>query len=575
MAQSSGSRRNGTNRMSQTNRNQYTGQNGGQTQYYNQIPQNQNIYQQPQYPQQGVYQQVPQQNAYQQPENQHGLGINGQTFVQRGTQQTQKQGLTPEQKKERLRRKQELLKRKRRNKRFLLVALLIAVVLGVYFGINYLNRDAEVAVEEKPDPLDQTVDEAAEEAQYVGPPVATISFVGDVSTSSAQISDATRSDGTFDFAKSFMDVAWIFEETDYAVANFESTMVDGLAYGTEPYYNAPVQLAGTLRSLGIRLVSTANTYMLNNGIEGLTSTKRYLQEADLKTVGTYLSQKERDENGSAYIREIHGIRFAFLSYTKGTESVMMPEGCEYAMNTLYTDYSDYWTDLRKSQLRSDIQACKDAGAEVIIALVHWGSEYGRSISEPQKEVADLLLGNGVDVIVGTHSHVANEMGFREVEIEEGVKKNCFVAYGIGDFYTDPEQDSGQVSMVLNLTFSRNEEGTVEISEAGYIPIYQNIVESGGKKTFEVLDVYSNLASLFRTETITSTQAVLYNNLLNAVDSLHTYAGEEHDAGPKDEDLRVVRQAIEDGVYSNLEIKEMQKEERKAAKEAAAAADNGG
>lgn len=212
---------------------------------------------------------------------------------------------------------------------------------------------------------------------------------------------------------------------------------------------------------------------------------------------------------------------------------------------------------------------------MIIALVHWGSEYGRSISEPQKEVADLLLGNGVDVIVGTHSHVANEMGFREVEIEEGVKKNCFVAYGIGDFYTDPEQDSGQVSMVLNLTFSRNEEGTVEISEAGYIPIYQNIVESGGKKTFEVLDVYSNLASLFRTETITSTQAVLYNNLLNAVDSLHTYAGEEHDAGPKDEDLRVVRQAIEDGVYSNLEIKEMQKEERKAAKEAAAAADNGG
>lgn len=108
----------------------------------------------------------------------------------------------------------------------------------------------------------------------------------------------------------------------------------------------------------------------------MISTKNNLTGAKLRSVGTYLSQQERDENGGAYIRNIHKIRFAFLSYTKGTDSVTMPQGCEYALNTLYSDYADYWTDLKSSQIRKDVQAARDAGAEVIIALVHWGSEYG-------------------------------------------------------------------------------------------------------------------------------------------------------------------------------------------------------
>ena len=66
--------------------------------------------------------------------------------------------------------------------------------------------------------------------------------------------------------------------------------------------------------------------------------------------------------------------------------------------------------LNSTQIRQDVQAAKDAGADVIVALVHWGSEYGRSISEPQQEAADLLMKNGVDVIIGTHSHLVGEYG---------------------------------------------------------------------------------------------------------------------------------------------------------------------
>lgn len=473
--------------------------------------------------------------------------------------ENRKKGLTAAQKKQRLQRKREQERIKRRNHRLLAAFFVLLVIFAGYKVIRMVSGSSG-GEEDAMDVLDLTEAEDPLEAAYAGPPVATISFVGDISTSADQVVAATGDNGNIDFTQALSGVADQLAKTDYAVANFETTMVDDATYGVEPYYNAPVQLAGALHSLGIRLVSTANTYMLNNGIEGLISTRRYLHQAGLSSVGTYVSQQEREENSGVYLRTIHKIKFGFISYTKGTESVTMPEGCEYAMNTLYTDYSNYWTDLRKSQIRADVQAARQAGAEIVVMLVHWGSEYSRSISEPQKELTDLLFSYGVDVIIGTHSHVVNSMEFRDVEMADGTNKTCFVAYGLGDFYTDPEKESGQESVILNLTFSRNEEGNVTISDAAYVPIYQSITEKNGKKNFAVLDVYQTLADLYRADNITSQQATLYNALLETVSTLHYYVGEELDKGPEDQDLRVVRQAIETGAYSVFDIRAMTSEE---------------
>ena len=477
--------------------------------------------------------------------------------------------LTPQQRRARERRRQELLRRRRRHRRTLIAILLLLVIAAAFFIIKSLNGTLGAPTDAGLDEMDlEDLDDEAEEKLYDGPPVATIAFVGDISTSADQVRAVTKNDGTYDFNLPFADVANYFSTNNvaYAVGNFETTIVDGMNYGGEPYYNSPVQLAGSLRGLGFRLMSTANTYALNNGIEGLTSTKNYLTEAKLRSVGTYLSQAARDKDGGAYIRSIHKIKFAFLSYTKGTDSVTMPEGCEYALNTLYNDYSDYWTDLKKSQIRKDVQAARDAGADVIIALVHWGSEYGRSVRDTQKEVAELMLDSGVDVIIGTHSHLVSEMGFQEVEQADGSVKNCFVAYGLGDFYTDPAQPEAQQSLILNLTFSRDDNGRVTITNASYVPIYMNITEENGKRQFAILDVYKNLADLKRT-TMNSAQAELLNNLLDTVEALHDYAGEELDAGPADEDQRVVTKAIEEGPVSTEEIKALKREEKTAAQAA--------
>lgn len=471
--------------------------------------------------------------------------------------------LTEAQRQARLRRKREILRRRHRQKQLLAAFISIAIIIGGFFLIKSLVKTNN-PIEEGLDEADFEMDEAAEEAQYDGPPLVNISFVGDVAPSAQQIQAVYRSDGSYDFSIPFQQVEDYLNWADYAVANFETNIVDGTSYGMEPYYNAPVQLAGMLRRLGIRLVSTANTNALNNGIEGLVSTKNYLMASKLKVVGTYSSQEDRDRDSGAYIRDLHKIKFAFLSYTKGTDSVRMPEGCEYALNTLYKDYADYWTDLNESQIKADVAAAKEAGAEVIVALVHWGSEYGRSVSEMQKEVKDLLLYNGVDVIIGTHSHLVNEMGFEKVTLADGTVKNCFVAYGLGDFYTDPEKDSGKESLILNLEFERGSDGTVTITDVQYVPIYMDISEDkDGKKSYEILDVYSTIADIYRQETVSSADAEKYNLLLEALDTIHVYAPEEFDAGPQGEDIRVVEKALEVGQYTWEEIKNLKNEEQAA------------
>ena len=502
-----------------------------------------------------------------------------QNGMQSGAYHTQNQAgnqsgqrLTPAQRKARLRRKQELIRRRRRHRRLLFAVAFLLIVGVAFFVIRLLNGSSSAPTDAGLDEVDAAVDdEDEEEKNYTGPAITTIAFVGDISTSADQVQSVTRSDGTYDFTKPFQNIESYISGADYAVGDFETTMVDGLAYGGQPYYNSPIQLAGSLREIGFRLMSTANTYMLNNGIDGLTSTKNYLEEAKLKSVGTYLSQEDRDKNGGAYIRTIHKIKFAFLAYTKGTDSVMMPEGCEYALNTLYSDYSDYWTDLNSTQIRQDVQAAKDAGADVIVALVHWGSEYGRSISEPQQEAADLLMKNGVDVIIGTHSHLVGEMGLQKVEQTDGSTKNCFVAYSLGDFYTDPTDEAAQSSVILNITFEKADNGYVTMN-ASYVPIYQNITtDDSGKKSFELLDVYQTIAEIKQQDEITSAQAKLYNTMLDVLDTLHNYAGEELDAGPDTAISRTVQKALDDGAYSTQEIKELRKKEQDAAKEAAAAA----
>ena len=412
----------------------------------------------------------------------------------------------------RKRRLEEKRKRRLRGRVLLLVLLTIAVLSLILILRGCGSR-------QEPEQPQENAHIAAERPALDTEPdtVITIAAVGDIQLSEAQLEDALQEGGGFQFAPNFAAVSGYTSAADFTLGDLELNFC-GAPYSGKPDYRAPDALAETLRSIGFDLLQTANTCSIQNGISGLKSTIRCLEQAGIDHAGTYASAEEKAANAGVLLRNINGVQVAFLAYTKGLNSLSLPEGSEYAVDLLYQDYSTDYSKVDTAALTASLDAAKALKPDVIIALLHWGAEYDNSVSSTQEKIRKLLLEGGVDAIIGTHSHMVSTMETREVTTTDGEKKTCFVAYSLGNFYSDSTRAHTRESVILNLQFTKNgETGDTALSGVSYIPIYT--VDNGeeAEQRFEVLPIRSAISSgLFPEQTERFTQAIA--DLRSATDS---------------------------------------------------------
>lgn len=91
-------------------------------------------------------------------------------------------------------------------------------------------------------------------------------------------------------------------------------------------------------------------------------------------------------------------------------------------------------------------------------MLHWGSESDSAVTDSQKKIKNLLFENGVDAIIGSHSHIVGPMEQEQVTTVDGTEKTCFVAYSLGNFFSsmdDSYAKNCRESVVLNLSFTKN------------------------------------------------------------------------------------------------------------------------
>lgn len=348
---------------------------------------------------------------------------------------------------------------------------------------------------------------------------ATISAVGDITISDAILADLRQPDGSDSFAPCFLNVAPLLHEADLTVGNLELTLA-GEPYGGTTY-SAPDSLAKTLDGLGFDILQTANSKAVAAGIAGLRATLDTLRANGLEPLGTYGTLGARNESGSVILREINGIRFAFFAFTKGLDGMAVPEGAEYCTNLLYEDYTTSYSKIDKTKIQSVIDEAKALNPDVIIAMVHWGSEYKMAVSQSQKDVADLMFQNGVDVILGSHSHMVGPMETKEITMADGTKKSVFVAYSLGNFLGSSKELYTQDSLILNLEFTKNDfTGDTTMTACDYKPIY--IADYGEDATdrFQVLDIETAL-SLYDSSYLGKVSESTRDKMLEAVSNLRT------------------------------------------------------
>ena len=164
---------------------------------------------------------------------------------------------------------------------------------------------------------------------------------------------------------------------------------------------------------------------------------------------------------------------------------------------------------------------------MIGAIVHWGSEYEIEPSSSQEQIADLMFRSGVDVILGSHSHVVGPMEMRTVTTDDGTEKEVFLAYSLGNFLSSMTADFTQDSVILNLEFSKDSDGNTTISNANYVPVY--IADNGedAEGRYVLLDAYAEIDKYVggAADRVSDT---IYNALKLDIDTLHQNAGAAFD-----------------------------------------------
>jgi poly-gamma-glutamate capsule biosynthesis protein CapA/YwtB (metallophosphatase superfamily) len=292
----------------------------------------------------------------------------------------------------------------------------------------------------------------------------TIAAVGDVLPHIGILSSARDPDtGKYDFWPIFRPIAPYLAGADYTVVNLETRLAgSSTGYTGYPRFNSPIELAQTLKKAGVDLAATANNHSLDRGWPGIVGTLDRLDQVGIAHVGTYRALAEKR---TPLVVDINGIKVGFLNYTDWLNNLEPPkENAAYAVNTLDVD-----------KVAEEAMLARMYGAEVVIAILHYGEEYWRQPSAEQIKVSqgtvdyDGLLSRGVDVIIGAHPHVVQPI-VHTLQYAAWKANDTYVVYSLGNFVSAQRKrytDSGLIAYVhIQKTGLR-----VNVTGVSYLPVY--------------------------------------------------------------------------------------------------------
>ncbi len=343
-----------------------------------------------------------------------------------------------------------------------------------------------------------------------------MSVIGDIMCHNSQYNDAYNSStGTYDFSYVFENIKQYIEPADIAIGNLETTFAGKeRGYSNYPTFNSPEQLATNLKDFGIDVLCTANNHSLDTGYSGLVSTLNFLDEAGISHMGTYASAEAQND---VLVKDVNGIKIAFLAYTYGTNGIPVPKDKPYCINL---------TD--KDLILSQLELAKKQNPDLICVNMHWGVEYKTKQCSEQEELADFLFKNGVDIILGSHPHVLQPMEKKTITLEDSSTKDCFVIYSLGNFISGQYQDNTRNSVILNIECTKSgETNKTTIDSVSYVPIYMYKSSSGNTKRYKVLDIEKSIAN-YENGTDKSIGEKTYSTLKTELSKIRKTMGENID-----------------------------------------------
>lgn len=340
-----------------------------------------------------------------------------------------------------------------------------------------------------------------------------MALTGDIMCHNTIYNDAfNKQSNTYDFSYIFDDIKYNIQIADIAIGNLETTFAgSSRGYSSYPTFNTPESLAYTLKKVGFDVLSTANNHCYDKGYSGIESTIDYLDDADISHTGTFKSEEEQNK---ILIKNVKGIKIAFLSFTYGTNGIPVPSDKSYSVNLIDKDLIKKQLDLAKGQ-----------NPDMICVSMHWGIEYQTSPNSEQKDLADFLFKNGTDIIIGNHPHVLQNFEKRQITLNDGTTKDGLVVYSLGNLLADQNKKYTRDSAIMNVNITKDENGKIKINTVKYIPTYIYKDTSKSTQKFKIINIKNSIDS-YAAGYSPNLSKTTYNTFKTELDNIKKILGEE-------------------------------------------------
>lgn len=279
--------------------------------------------------------------------------------------------------------------------------LVISLISTGVWKIVIVHRE-KVAAEEQAarEEAERIAREKKEEEERIArenaPVEITLSFTGDCTLGTDESFDEDTSFNSYYeyYGKDyfFEKVKSIFEKDDITIINMEGTLTNSTEREDKQFaFKGWKEFSGILTSGSVEAANMANNHSHDYGEQSFTDTIEELKSKGIETFGY----------DDVAIIETKGIKVGLFG--------------------IY-ELKDHLE--RKDQVTNNIQKLKDQGANVIVAVFHWGNELVTSPDSNQVMLAHHAIDQGADVVVGHHPHVLQ--GIEEY-------KGKTIAYSLGNF----------------------------------------------------------------------------------------------------------------------------------------------
>lgn len=267
------------------------------------------------------------------------------------------------------------------------------------------------------------------------PPTITLAFGGDVHFEAA-VADLLR-----DPRHSLAELRSTLGSADFSMVNLETAIATGGRAENKSFtFRAPPAALTALAQAGVDAVSLANNHAVDYGAAGLQETLAAKRTGPLPMIGVGATAAEA--YAPVYV-DVRGTRVALLGALQLWEETATRWSAARGAGVATSENPQSLALLR--------EATRDAAAraDLVVVMMHWGTEYATCADPQQAATAAALEADGADVIVGGHAHRLQGGGWLG---------RSYVGYALGNFVwwrsTEPESRSGVLTLTVDAGAAR-------------------------------------------------------------------------------------------------------------------------